>query len=82
MKLMHSYGESKYTETLFFLILYLFKAVGLEDFKTGDIQHTNEGHTLLLAQDHVDLLHDPEEKPVVDLFSHQSHHNRGERLGR
>ena len=51
---------------------YLFEAVGLEDLKTSDIQHTNEGHTLRLAQNHVDLLHDPEEKSMVDLFTHQS----------
>ena len=42
---------------------YLFKVLSLEDLKTSDIQHTDEGHTLRLAQYYVDL-HNPEEKAI------------------
>jgi hypothetical protein len=43
----------------------LLKAVDLEDFETGDIEHTDEGAGLLSSELLVDLLDDPQEESVV-----------------
>ena len=45
----------------------LFKAVQLEDLKTGDIKDSNEGGSLTLGsvQRPVDPHHDPLEQPLV-----------------
>ncbi len=51
---------------------YLLEAISLENLKTSNIQYTNEGRAFFLRQYEINLLHNPEEKAMVNLISTQN----------